>query len=90
MSWQYLLITVIDLYTWIVLAYCILTWIPPGVGGTVLADVRNFLAKLVEPFLRPFQKIIPPIGGMVDITPIIAFFVLQLLERLILSLFSWF
>ena len=49
--------------------------------------MKTFLARLVEPFLAPFQKIIPPIGGMVDISPIIAFFVLQWGVRLIVGLF---
>ena len=38
-----------------------------------------------EIFLAPFRKIIPPIG-MVDISPIIAFFVLSLLAKLIIAL----
>jgi YggT family protein len=86
MSWQYLLVSIVDLYAWIVMAYCILSWIP-DVGNSVLRDVKSFLARLVEPFLRPFQRLIPPIGGMVDISPIIAFFVLQWGVRLIVGLF---
>lgn len=86
MSWQYLLVTVADLYAWIILAYCILTWVPVSASSTV-GEVKAFLARLVEPFLSPFQKLIPPIGGMVDISPIIAFFVLQWGVRLIVGLF---
>ena len=86
MSWQWLLLSLVDLYAWIILAYCILSWIP-DTGNTVLRDVKAFLARLVEPFLAPFQKIIPPIGGMVDSSPIIAFCVLQWGARLIVGLF---
>ena len=85
MSWQWVLLTLVDLYAWIVLAYCVLSWIPDV--NSVVRDVKTFLARLVEPFLAPFQKIIPPIGGMVDISPIIAFFVLQWGVRLIVGLF---
>lgn len=38
-----------------------------------------------EPILRPLRAIIPTVG-MIDITPIVAFFVLQLLESFILSI----
>ena len=38
-----------------------------------------------EIFLSPFRKIIPPIG-MLDISPIVAFFVLSLIRNLILRL----
>ena len=86
MGWKWILLSLVDLYAWIILAYCILSWIP-DTGNSVLRDVKAFLARLVEPFLAPFQKIIPPIGGMVDISPIIAFFVLQWGARLIVGLF---
>jgi len=40
--------------------------------------------KLVDPYLNFFKRFIPPIGGVMDISPIIAFFALQLLEKIIL------
>ncbi|HEY2493024.1 MAG TPA: YggT family protein, partial [Paenibacillus sp.] len=39
--------------------------------------IGELLAKLVEPYLAPFRKFIPPIMGMLDISPVIALFVLQ-------------
>jgi YggT family protein len=39
---------------------------------------------LTEPILRPLRSVIPPLG-MIDITPIIAYFLLVLLERFLLS-----
>ena len=39
---------------------------------------------LTEPILRPLRKIVPTIG-MIDITPIIAYFVLRLLQGLIVG-----
>lgn len=38
--------------------------------------VARFLEAVTAPVLRPFQKIIPPLGG-VDISPIIAILILQ-------------
>ena len=38
--------------------------------------VARFLEAVTTPVLRPFQKIIPPLGG-VDISPIIAILILQ-------------
>ena len=34
------------------------------------------LASLCEPYLEPFRRIIPPLG-MIDISPIVAIFVLK-------------
>ena len=40
-----------------------------------------------EIFLAPFRKLIPPIG-MIDISPIVAFFCLSLLRSIILGMLS--
>lgn len=71
-------------YSWIIVIYCLLTWIPMGTG--IIGDIKRILEKVVDPVLKPFRKIIPPIGGMVDISPIVALLVLQLVVRLIIGL----
>lgn len=86
MGFDYVLVRVADLYCFILMVYILMSWFPITPGGIVY-DVQQFLAKICEPFLAPFRKIIPPIGGMVDISPIIAFFVLQFAVRLIVSIF---
>lgn len=40
---------------------------------------------LTDPILRPLRAVIPPLG-MIDLTPLIAFFVIGLLRSLLLSL----
>ena len=54
-----------------------LTWIP-NIDWN--AQPFNFMRSLTDPFLNIFRGIIPPIGGMLDISPIIAFFALQFLQ----------
>jgi YggT family protein len=49
--------------------------------------VVNFLRDVCEPYLRLFRRLIPPIG-MIDITPIIAIFVLVILDRLVTAAIS--
>ena len=55
--------------------------------GGIIEEIRNALGKICDPFLNLFKRLIPPIGGMVDITPIIALLVLQFGVRFIVSLF---
>ena len=74
---SYLIIRLGNLYSMIIVIYCILTWIPSQYGG-VLYDIKLFFEKLTAPYLNLFRKLIPPIGGTVDVTPIIALVVLQL------------
>ena len=54
-----------------------LTWIPNIDWNSQPFD---FMRSLTDPFLNIFRGIIPPIGGMLDISPIIAFFALQFLQ----------
>lgn len=62
-----------------------LTWIP-----SIRWEQQPFawLRSITDPFLNVFRGIIPPIGGMLDISPILAIVVLQILQGLIVGLFS--
>jgi YggT family protein len=40
---------------------------------------------LTEPLLRPLRRFIPPVGGMLDLTPLVAYFILVLLSGLVVS-----
>ncbi|NTW27762.1 MAG: YggT family protein [Coriobacteriia bacterium] len=51
----------------------------------VLYDVYRVIGTLVEPYLGLFRRIIPLIGA-VDISPIVAYFVLQLIVDGVLML----
>jgi YggT family protein len=75
---------IINLYVLLIIAYILMSWIP--VKG-VLYDVYRVLASVVEPYLRIFRRIIPPIG-MIDISPIVAIIVLQLVGRAVVRLLA--
>lgn len=62
-------------YSWLIILYIILSWFP--MGGLV-SDVRRVLGQLVEPYLSLFRRFIPPMG-MLDISPIVAILVLNLI-----------
>jgi uncharacterized protein YggT (Ycf19 family) len=78
-SVTYVLATAISFYTWLIIAYVLLSWFP--VSG-VLLDIYRVIANLVEPYLGIFRRFIPPVG-MVDVSPIVAILVLQLIGRLV-------
>ena len=60
------------------LGLVVLSWVNPYAP---LAPVFNAVA---QPFLRPFQRIVPPIGG-IDLSPLFLLLVLQLLLGLLAS-----
>ena len=41
---------------------------------------------VTEPILRPLRRLIPPVGGSIDITPIVAYFGLWLLSNWVLGM----
>lgn len=45
----------------------------------------HFISFYTDPYLNLFKKIIPPIG-MIDFSPIVAFIVLNVLEKAVVSL----
>lgn len=58
-----------------------LTWIP-----TIdwYSQPYAWIKSIADPFLNIFRNVIPPIGGFLDISPLLAFIVLQLLQSFIL------
>jgi len=55
----------------------ILSWFPMNPGNALIA----MLDQITEPVLAPLRRIVPRIG-MIDITPLVAIILLQLLSRL--------
>jgi YggT family protein len=46
--------------------------------------IMQLVFSAVDPYLNIFRRFIPPIAGSMDISPIVAFFALQLIERIVL------
>lgn len=81
---KFLIASLADVYSMMLFVYVLMSWIPHERG--ILGDIYRILGKVCDPYLNIFKKLIPPLGGMVDITPIIGLFVLQFGVRLILNL----
>lgn len=69
----------IDFYEWLVIIWCVLSWIPRTRGGW-LDDIATVINNIVSPYMRFFRRFIPPIGGL-DFSPIIGLFVLGIVQR---------
>lgn len=65
------------IYSWLILIYVLMSWLP----NVRQSYIGELLGKIVEPYLKPFRRIIPPIGGVLDISPIIAWYALRFLMR---------
>ncbi len=62
-----------QIYFYMILAYVLLSWLP----NARTSFIGVTLGKLVEPYLSIFRKFIPAIGGVIDISPIVAIIALR-------------
>jgi YggT family protein len=69
-------------YTVLLFVRIVGSWFPNIAHTTPI----RFVAFYTDPYLNLFRRFIPPIGGVLDLSPLLAFFVLQILEQLLLFL----
>lgn len=79
------ILRLIYIYSWALVIYILMSWFP----NARYTSVGQFLARICEPYLEPFRRVIPPIG-MIDFSPIVAFLVLRFATDGLRELFSWF
>ena len=75
-----LLARVLQIYTFVLLIRILITWIP---NLDPYHPIVQMLFQVTEPVLEPARKLIPPIG-MIDISPIVVFIVLGILQDLLI------
>ncbi len=84
-----MIIAFFDILLILIIIRIILSWFPINpYGNPTLMNIIHFLKNLPEPFLAPFRSIIPPLrmgAGYLDLSPIIAIFVLRIIRNLLLS-----
>ena len=78
-----IVLIVLDLYVWLLIASAILSWLIAfnvvNTRNQFVAGVAEFLYRITEPVLGPIRRRLPNFGGL-DISPIIAFFALWLIQ----------
>jgi len=80
------MITLIDflfrILTLALLVRVVLSWIPHDPYNEII----QWVYRLTDPLVRPFQQLIPSLGMGIDLSPLLAFFALSLLRKLIIWL----
>ncbi len=65
--------TLYNIYFYMIIAYVLLSWVPNARDSFI----GQLLGKVTEPYLGIFRRFIPAIGGVIDISPIVAIFALR-------------
>jgi YggT family protein len=74
---------VLQVYSYVLLARALVSWIP---NLDPYNPIVQFLYQITEPVLEPIRRLVPPLGGMIDISMLIAFFGIMILQQLLFSL----
>lgn len=69
---------IIQIFTYAIILQAILSWVQP------YTPLNRSLMQVTSPIMRPVQRIIPLVGG-IDISPIFALIMLQLLTILLVN-----
>jgi YggT family protein len=72
-----LMLMVTEFYFWLLIVSVVLSWISPG-----YSPFGALVNQLAEPVLAPLRRILPPLGGL-DLSPIVAFLAIQVIQILL-------
>jgi YggT family protein len=69
-----LIMVVLDLYTWVIIAAAVISWINPNPYNPVV----RLLRRLTEPVLAPIRQLLPPWKTFgLDFSPMIVILLIQ-------------
>jgi YggT family protein len=63
------------------LAVIIISWLTAMGGMRISHPIIGLMNQIVRPFMTPFQKILPPFGG-IDLSPILLFMTITVLQKI--------
>ncbi|MFN2183572.1 MAG: YggT family protein [Anaerolineae bacterium] len=75
-----------QVYEFLLLIRVLLSWINidpsrPAIDHPAI----QILIRITDPVLAPLRRLIPPIGGTVDISPVVALIILEVVRRILVS-----
>ncbi|WP_411844006.1 YggT family protein [Salinicoccus sp. HZC-1] len=76
--------TVFPIFTWGLIIYILSSWLP----ALRESKFGQILGKIYEPILEPVRKLIPPLGGVLDLSPIILIIGLNLFRQGLNAIFA--
>jgi YggT family protein len=80
---RYLIHLIFLSYTVLLFVRVVGSWFP----RIALSKFMRFVAYYTDPYLKMFRRLIPPIGGTFDLSPLLGFFGLQIMEKILLAFF---
>lgn len=73
----------LDIYMWIIIISALLSWVNPDPYNPIV----QFFRRVTEPVLRPIRRMLAAYRVGIDISPLIAILLIQLIQRVLLPSF---
>ena len=78
-----------QVYEFLLLIRVLLSWINtdpyrPAIDHPAV----RILERITDPVLAPLRRLIPPVGGTVDISPVVALIILEVVRRILVSILA--
>lgn len=70
---------ILSIVYWLILIRALISWVSPDPFNPIV----NFLHRVTEPLLEPIRRVLPPMR--VDLSPLIAFFIIIFLQSFLVS-----
>ena len=82
-----IILIALDLYKYVIIAAAVMSWLIAfnvvNIRNDVVRSIWNTLVALTEPLLRRIRRWLPNTGG-IDISPIVLFLLILLVEQIIM------
>ncbi len=72
----------LNLMVYLVIGRAIISWVNADPNNGIV----RFLQQSTEPLLVPLRRVIPPLGGTIDVTPIVLLLVLYFLQTALVGI----
>lgn len=74
-------------YQFLILVRVLLSWVSTDPYRSMSAHpLVRLLHRVTEPVLAPVRRVIPPVGGALDISPVVVLILLEILRRFLVSI----
>jgi YggT family protein len=73
---------IFGVYEFLILIRALLSW----VNVSPYHPLVRILYSLTDPLLKPIRRVIPPVGGALDISPAVALILLFIVQRILVGL----
>jgi YggT family protein len=66
---------------WMLIISALISWVNPDPFNPIV----RFLHAVTQPLLKPIRRLVPPLGGRIDISPIILIIVIVFLQAFLVG-----